>query len=164
MKAYKSVWKIMIGLTAALSACGEAADASESELVGERSSALQDGGGVPLGASAVVGDVIANNGYRYAVGYTYALYLDSANWDSCPTGYSYVGHRLAPDGFWLCARSDLANRTFYLGDVEANQGNYYRVSAGVVTTLASQYWDTCTDGSSFIGRWFNSNGFWLCIK
>ncbi len=121
--------------------------------------------GTLIDPEVVVGDVVANYGHYYQVGSGGRLNnLGSNGWDICPSGYSLVGHQFESNGFWLCARSDLVNRTFYVGDVEMNAGNYYRVSSSGVTTLPSQSWNACTDGSMLLGRWFDSNGFWVCMK
>ena len=68
-----------------------------------------------------------------------------------------------PNGFWLCARSDLAKRTFYVGDVLPGSVRYYRVRSARVTRLPTPRRLSCGGRSRLIGRLAKADGFWLCL-
>lgn len=157
----KFALSVMCVFTLALSACVEPDEAIERQLDQASSALLSDAG---VAAEVVFGDVIANNGRFFEVFSDRSNELPSQNWNSCPAGYRYVNRYFDSNGFWLCARSDLAFRTFYVGDVEANYGHFYSVSWIGVNTLASQSWDTCPSGTILVGHWFHSNGFWVCMQ
>lgn len=119
------------------------------------------------GAAVMFADMTANVPTRYGmigrsdlVGYAWP---DTWGWNSCPVGYTFIGHSFGVDGFWMCARADLANKTFYVGDVTNNNGAYYRVSGGVGTSLAGAGWNFCQEGS-LMGLRFEVNGFWICMN
>ena len=117
----------------------------------------------PPGAEAYVGTVRADLGALDVVDAAFgAQRLRAAAWDECPAGTTNVGHLFASDGFWLCARDDLAGRGFYVGNVVQDVGNLLRVEAGVVTPVGMAAWDTCPDGT-LLGHRFASDGFWLCM-
>lgn len=120
-----------------------------------------------LGPEVAVGDVIQNNGYVVTVGLGNRLGLPpiGENWDWCPTGMTFLNRLFNENGFWLCVRNDLTNRTFYVGDVEANYGNLFRVTRSGVGTPVGENWGACYDNSTLLGTWVNNgNGFWVCMK
>ena len=90
----------------------------------------------PLGAEAVFGRMRSNVAHWHLVdshGVTYAL--RGATWGECPSSFRLAGTRSGPDGFWLCVRSDLAARRFYVGNVVKGSASYYRVQSGRVGRL-----------------------------
>jgi hypothetical protein len=117
-----------------------------------------------LGPEALYGTVRNNAGRLYVVDSTNGV-TDSgaAGWNSCGAGYSYTGRQLDPNGFWLCARNDLVNRTFYAGNVVSNAGYFWSLLNGSISYLGLQYWNYCPS-SQFLGRVFDPNGFWLCLQ
>jgi hypothetical protein len=117
------------------------------------------------GAEAFVGTVRSNSGSLNVVDSAFGgQRLGNAGWDDkCPTGYVLAGKAFDPNGFWLCARSDLAGRTFHVGNVVSDSGTAYRVQNGSATSIGPAGWDTCAAGKP-IGRVFDSNGFWLCLE
>jgi hypothetical protein len=116
----------------------------------------------PPGAEAMVGLVRGDAGTLYVVDSAFGVgALRGAGWDDCPTGYTNVGKSFASNGFWLCARDDLAASTFYVGSVLADAGTLYEVSGGVAKAVGPGGWDQCPAGTS-LGKHFESNGFWLC--
>lgn len=137
--------------------------------------ALEPGGGVLLrlrgpvprgggGPEVYFGSVRADAGWLDVVDARFgALRVRTAGWNDCPAGYRLAGQDFQSNGFWLCAREDLAARTFYVGNVVRDAGNYYRVAGGAATRLAGQSWDTCM-GGALLGRRFESNGFWVCLQ
>ena len=88
--------------------------------------------------------------------------LRGAGWDDCPTGTQLLAHDFQSNGFWLCARTDLAAHTFHVGNVVGDAGELSRVANGVVTKLGPAAWDTCPTGA-LLGHHLDSNGFWLCM-
>lgn len=115
------------------------------------------------GAEAFVGTVRADAGALHVVDAAFdAQGLRAAGWDDCPAGYTLAGHDFQSYGFWLCARQDLAARTFYVGNVVGDAGTQYRVQNGAATSLGPAGWDTCAAGKP-LGRVFESNGFWVCL-
>jgi cysteine-rich repeat protein len=117
---------------------------------------------VPPNPDVVMGDVRSNAGPMYQVQAGYQPhYIGDGGWNQCPAGYTYVGQAFHQNGFWLCARNDLVTRTFLVGDVTADVGNFYRVTNGAVTHLGNAGWNYCPSGV-FLGRDFHSNGFWIC--
>ncbi len=120
----------------------------------------------PAGAEVQVGMVRNNAGDWYAVDSKLgaaAVRLSDAGWNTCGPGYKVVGRDFGPDGFWLCAREDLANRRFYVGNVVANVGFYFRVEGTSATRLGDQAWNTCT-GGTLLGNHYASQGFWVCLE
>lgn len=118
----------------------------------------------PDGAEAYFGTVRADAGWLDVVDRRFGTQrVRTAGWNACPAGYRVVGRDFQSDGFWLCAREDLASRTFYVGNVVRDGGAYYRVSGGGATRITSQFWNTCV-GGSLLGRRFESNGFWVCME
>jgi hypothetical protein len=118
----------------------------------------------PLGAEVMVGTVRADAGTEFLVDSKNGVVtLGGGGWDSCFPGFTLVGHAFHSNGFWLCARSDLAASTFHVGNVVADHGYYYRVQSGTVTQLADASWDTCAAGA-LLGHQFESNGFWVCMQ
>lgn len=119
----------------------------------------------PAGAEAMVGLVRNDAGYLYQVDHNYGNdgvgALRPAGWDDCPSGYTLAGKDFQTNGFWLCARNDLAATKFYVGMVLADAGTIFEVSGGVAKNVGPGGWDTCPAGTS-IGKRFDSNGFWLC--
>lgn len=118
-----------------------------------------------LGPEVAVGDVIQNNGFLVTVGLGNKVGAPvGENWGTCPAGMTELNRVFDVNGFWLCVRNDLTNRTFYVGDVEADYGNLFRVTKGGVGTPVGENWNKCADGSTLLGTWPNANGFWVCLK
>lgn len=117
----------------------------------------------PAGAEAFVGTVRADIGALAIVDASFgAQTLRGAGWDDCPTGTQLLAHDFQSNGFWLCARTDLAAHTFHVGNVVGDAGELSRVANGVVTKLGPAAWDTCPTGA-LLGHHLDSNGFWLCM-
>lgn len=117
----------------------------------------------PKGAEAVLGLVRADSGYQYLVDSAWGVgALRPAGWDLCPTGYTWMGHDFQSNGFWFCARADLADTTYYVGSVVADQGTLFEVVKGGVKSMGPGGWDECPNGAKLIGKRFDSNGFWVC--
>ena len=123
------------------------------------------GDGAP-GAEAYVGTVRADAGTFAVVDSAFgAATIGTRGWtDACPTGYVDDGRDFQSNGFFLCVRKDLRARTFYLGNVVADAGSLYAATNGTAISQGAAGWDTCPDGSKELGRRFESNGFWLCLK
>jgi hypothetical protein len=116
------------------------------------------------GAEAVLGRVRSGVGHWHLVDSRGATYeLRRATWGECPAGFSQVGAKVQPDGFWLCARKDLAANRFYVGNVVNGAVGYYRVQSGRVTPLPSRLRLPCRGRSKLIGRLSTRDGFWLCL-
>ena len=119
----------------------------------------------PPGAEAVFGRVRANVGRWHLVDSHGATYeLRSARWRECPAGYELVGAKVGPNGFWLCARRDLAKRAFYLVNLVRGSARYFRVRSGKVRRLPSVPRPSCGRRSRLIGRLRKPDGFWLCLS
>lgn len=119
--------------------------------------------GGAAGAEAVVGLVRADSGYQYLVDDAWGVgALRAAGWDQCPTGYTLAGHDVQSNGFWICARADLAGTKFYLGSVVADQGAMFEIAGGGAKPIGPGGWDQCPGGTKVIGKRLDSNGFWLC--
>lgn len=119
----------------------------------------------PPGAEAFVGTVRADAGTLDVVDSSFGTAsLRADGWDDCPQGYVLAGHDFESNGFWLCARSDLAAHTFHVGNVVADAGTLFSVHGGTATATGSAGWDTCPAGSTFLGRRFESNGYWVCLE
>lgn len=117
----------------------------------------------PPGAEAFVGTVRKDVGSLDIVDAKFgAQTLRGAGWDDCPTGTQLLAHDFQSNGFWLCARTDLAARTFHVGNVVGDAGELSRVDNGTVTKLGPAGWDMCPSGT-LLGHRFDSNGFWLCM-
>ena len=86
--------------------------------------------------------------------------VGTGNWDVCPSGYSLKGNLMDANGFWLCPRSDLLSRTYNVGNVVNNTGNFYRLSP--TTSLGTTTWYTCETGRTFLGTFYDPNGMWVC--
>jgi len=117
----------------------------------------------PSGAEAVFGRVRSGVGHWHLVdshGSTYEL--RAAAWNECPSGFRLVGTKLEADGFWLCARGDLARRRFRVGNVVAGSAHSYAVRAGKVAPVSSGRPFTCGRDSQLIGRLSTRDGFWVC--
>jgi hypothetical protein len=83
---------------------------------------------------------------------------------TCPAGYQLSGTWRYTDGFWLCARKDLAGRTFWIGDAERGGRWYYRAQGGgSATYVGTRRWDTC-DGGTWLARHGDSTGWWVCME
>lgn len=109
-----------------------------------------------------VGIVRNNKGFLYRFSEGKAFSAGQARWDTCPQNTVLVGRDFQPNGFWLCASSDIANKgTFYFGNVVQNTGYYWEVSGGKAKPAGDVKWDTCWDGT-LRGRRFDTNGFWVC--
>jgi hypothetical protein len=118
----------------------------------------------PSGAEAVFGRVRSGVGHWHLVdshGVTYEL--RAAVPGECPSGFRSVGAKIQADGFWLCARGDLASHRFYVGNVVGGAVRYYRVHSGRVKRLPSAARFSCLGQSRLIGRFSGSDGFWLCV-
>jgi hypothetical protein len=171
MTASCSAWTSMIGVMLALGACADPHDGSEGAPF-----VTGGDGGLEVLSSALtagdasqhpymIGDVIDNAGYSYLIDRSQNVsYVGSHGWLTCPTEHSLIGYVFNENGFWLCARPDLASRTFYVGDVELNHSHYYRLNSSGVTQLPSENWNTCVNGSSYLGRRFDETGFWVCVS
>lgn len=81
-------------------------------------------------------------------------------------GYGFVNQLMDINGFWLCARNDLLNRTFYVCNVLDNfhggAGTLFRVTKSKVENLGGAGWADA-NGRNVIGRYFDSNGFWVSM-
>lgn len=111
----------------------------------------------------LVGKVRNDRGYFYGFGPQENRYLGDAGWNDCPRGFRLVGRHFHSNGFWLCARNDVASSTFYVGNVLKDVGYYYELSIEDGThQLNNAGWNYCRTGQ-FLGRNFESNGFWVCM-
>jgi hypothetical protein len=118
----------------------------------------------PAGAEVVFGRVRSNIGEWYLVDSGRATYrLRAATWGECPTGFKLAGTKVESNGFWLCARKDLATSRFYVGNVVDGAPRYYRVRSGRVKRLRFAPWSYCPRTSRLIGKRVASDGFWLCL-
>lgn len=108
---------------------------------------------------------------RTGEGQTTARLLSSGGWswtEQGLPGYTYVNQltKVHPDdetnGFWLSAREDLANRTFYVGNVLANHGYFYKVTRNSIEYLGEENWDEAR-GGQLLGRFFDVDGFWVAM-
>jgi hypothetical protein len=117
------------------------------------------------GSEAYIGTVRSNAGTLDVVDSHFGGdTVSGASWDQCPTGSTEAGRFFDPNGFWLCARGDLMSKTFYVGNVVANAGTLYEVKGGVATSAGTASWNTCPNGSTLLGRRFDSNGYWICTQ
>lgn len=118
----------------------------------------------PHGAEAVFGRVRSNAGDWYLVDSGRTTYrLRDATWRDCPTGFELVGEKVDSNGFWLCARADLAASRFFVGNVVRGERRFYRVRSGRVTRSRSAPWSYCPGTSRLIGRRIAADGFWVCL-
>ena len=93
----------------------------------------------------------------------YNRYLGSARWNECPGGFRLIGKSFSSQGFWLCARNDVASSTFFVGNVVKGTRYYYELSLQDGThQLSNASWDYCLTGQ-LVGKVFESNGFWICM-
>ena len=116
------------------------------------------------GAEAYYGTVRADAGWLDVVDSSFGTArLRGAGWDDCPAGTTNVGHDFQSNGFWLCARNDLAARTFYVGNVVSDAGTLYQLQGGTATALGPGGWDSCPAGQ-LLGHRFDGNGFWVCLE
>ena len=116
------------------------------------------------GAEAFIGVVRADAGTLDVIDSSFGTAsLRPDGWNDCPTGYVLGGKDFESNGFWLCVRSDLANKTFYVGNVVADAGTLYSVQGGTASSAGNAGWNTCPPGSAFLGRRFESNGYWVCL-
>jgi len=126
----------------------------------------------PPGAEAVFGRVRSDVGHWDLLdsrGVTYEL--RGARSRECPSGFTLVGTKLGPNGFWLCVRKDLASNRFYVGNVVGDVKNrrrhrhrYFRVRGGAVRTMGAESWPRCRGTSRLLGRFDDPNGFWVCME
>jgi hypothetical protein len=117
----------------------------------------------PPGPEVMIGIVRADAGFMHMVDSDHGTAtIGPGSWDTCFPGFTLDGHDVQSNGFWLCARDDLLSRTFYVGNVVADEGFYYRVQGGAVERLADASWNTCAEGS-LLGTYFESDGFWICM-
>jgi hypothetical protein len=118
----------------------------------------------PPGAEAVFGRVRANVG-RWSLldSHEKAYDLRGATWRECPYGFVLVGARVESNGFWLCARKDLAKRVFYVGNVVLGSARQYRVRSGKVRRVLSGRRFSCGQRSRLLGRLVKPDGYWLCL-
>jgi hypothetical protein len=118
----------------------------------------------PRGAEAVFGRVRSGVGHWHLVDSHGATYeLRGASWNECPSGFRLAGTSMAADGFWLCARTDLRGRTFYVGNVVAGSVGSFRVRSGKVKLVPVQRRFSCPHASRLLGRLSSRDGFWLCL-
>ncbi|WP_341740255.1 hypothetical protein [Microcoleus sp. CAWBG640] len=109
-----------------------------------------------------VGIVRNNKGTLYRFTSSGATNAGDARWDTCPSGTRLIGRDLQPNGFWLCASPDIADKgAWYFGNVVGNRGYYWEISDGKAKPAGDATWDTCWEGR-LLGRLFNTNGFWVC--
>jgi hypothetical protein len=119
----------------------------------------------PIGAEAVFGRVRSGVGRWYLVDSHGVPYeLRTAAWSECPSGLRSVGAKVQSDGFWLCARRDLAARRFYVGNVAGGVVRYYRVRSGRVKRLPTPRASGCPGRSRLVARLSGPDGFWLCLS
>lgn len=117
----------------------------------------------PLGAEAYVGVVRGDAGTLDVVDSAFGTAsVRAAGWNDCPAGFTFIGRDFESNGFWLCARGDLAGRTFLVGNVVADAGTLYSVKGGTATPLGSAGWNSCP-GATYLARRFESNGYWVCL-
>ena len=110
------------------------------------------------------GQVRADYGFLFSVDSTNAVNpLGPATWDTCSVDYRFVGHDFNHDGFWLCARTDLAARSFYVGNVVNGVGYYWHVQGGNSTRVGTEFWYRCPAGYTLLGHLSEPNGFWICM-
>lgn len=123
-------------------------------------------GACDLGPEVAVGDVIQNNGFLVTVGLGNKVGTPiGESWGTCPTGMTELNRLMDVNGFWLCVRNDLTNRTFYVGDVESSIGALYRVTKSSVGAPVGENWGACYEQSTLLGTWVgDANGFWVCMK
>jgi hypothetical protein len=118
----------------------------------------------PLGAEAVFGRMRSNVGHWHLVDSRGATYeLRAATWGECPLAFRLVGTKRGADGFWLCARRDLAANRFYVGNVVKGSVRYYRVQSGRVRRLRVARRFSCSGTSRLLGWFLSPDGFWLCL-
>ncbi len=118
----------------------------------------------PPGAEGYFGTVRADAGWLDVVDSAFGTArLRTAGWDQCPEGTVEIGKDFQSNGFWFCARSDLATRTFYVGNVVADQGAIYKIAGGATTPVGPGGWDTCP-GGTLLGHRMASDGFWVCME
>ncbi len=90
--------------------------------------------------------------------------LTPAGWDwmtQTAPGYGLVNARNHDvNGFWLSARNDLLDRTFYVLNVVADSGRLYRVTRAAIDDLGPAGWAD-PHKQNMLGMYFNSNGFWV---
>ncbi len=113
------------------------------------------------------GKVRNDVGYFYGFGPQYNLYLGSAGWNECPTGFTMIGRAFGPQGFWLCARNDIASSTFFVGNVVKGEFYYYELSLQDGTHflgLNKVRWNHCRSGQSVaLDIASNTDGLWVCM-
>lgn len=109
---------------------------------------------------------------RNNAGYGHLVYAGE-DWDFgawswnqwCMSGFQLIGDLANANGFRVCARSDLATRRYYIGNVVNNgPGLFYQLLGGTVTQLANRNWSSCPAGSQLIGQAVHANGYWLCLE
>jgi hypothetical protein len=83
-------------------------------------------------------------------------------------GYGLVNSRFEPNGFWLSARYDLLNRTFYVLNVVDNGqgglGTLYEVTRNSVIEIGIAGWPDVPANAILLGTYFEVDGFWVAIK
>ena len=109
-----------------------------------------------------VGAVRENTGYFWRFDGKNATKAGTARWDTCPQGTTLLGHDVQPNGFWLCASPEIANRgTWYFGNVVKNRGYYWEIARGKAKAVGDAKWDTCWEGR-LRAYLRDPNGFWVC--
>ena len=117
-----------------------------------------------LAGEAAFGRVRSNNGHLDVAGPgRRTTSAGPASWGYCPLGSALVGQLRRANGFWLCARRDLAGRVFYVGNVIDGYVRSYRVRSGKVRRLPFASRFRCPARSRLVGRVSSANGFWLCL-
>jgi hypothetical protein len=117
-----------------------------------------------LGPAVMFGRIRGGAGFLHVVdsgGVTYQV--GGAGWGQCPANYTNVGRSFHPSGFWLCARSDLATRRFFVGNVVANAGSSFHVQNGSTVSEGPAGWSECRGASRLLGQFVDANGFWVCM-
>ncbi len=110
-----------------------------------------------------VGTVRNNVGTLYRAVDGQTTFAGNARWDTCPQDTRLVGRDFQVNGFWVCASGDIADNTFYFGNVVNNRGYYWELKGGQAKPAGDSRWDTCWEGS-VVAKEFSVNGFWLCNK
>ena len=118
----------------------------------------------PPPPQALLGLVRANAGTVYRVGSGVVTTAGTGVWDECGTGFSAVGRDFQPNGFWLCAATEFAERRFYVGNVVGGVSAFWSLQRGNVTARGTGTRDGCTPSSTLLGRSGTmTDGFWVCM-
>ncbi|MEA5510609.1 hypothetical protein VB715_12620 [Crocosphaera sp. UHCC 0190] len=108
-----------------------------------------------------IGTVRNNTGYLTRIAGDTIASVGNAKWDTCPQNTQLLGHDFQQNGFWICASPQIAQGTWYFGNVVKDKGYYWEISGGKAKAAGNVKWDTCWSGS-LLARNFHSNGYWVC--